>query len=109
MQNAGGTPFHNVGLENKRESGWPEYPKLVAPGLTLAKEGRAYRIYEAKLAGEISHTHQAPTVAFLVSGNVTAGTQKLDEPGEWVFIPAGQPHKLASNKGEARLIEIEVK
>ena len=112
VQNTGGDTFRLVAVENLRQSGWSDYAPPGGRGVELVKESRAFRIYEVKLpgGGEVSHAHQAPTIAVVVSGDVAAGTQILNQPGEWVFIPAGESHKLlASGSGETHLVEIEVR
>ena len=112
VQNTGGDTFRLLAVENLRQSGWSDYALFGGAGAELVKESRAFRIYEVKLpgGGEVSHVHQAPTIAVMVSGDVAAGTQTLNQPGRWVFIPAGQSHKLkASGSGEGHLVEIEVR
>ena len=112
VRNDGGGIFRLVAVENLRENGWSDYAPLGGSGVDLVKESRAFRIYEVKLPGgsETGHTHKVPTIAVIVSGDVTAGEQTLDRPGRWVFIPAGRAHKLkAIGSGEAHVVEIEVR
>ncbi len=111
VRNAGAGVFHLVAVENLRVSGWSTNPPLSALATVLTKETRAFQIYDVKLdnsSQETSHVHRMPTIAVLVSGNATAGKERLDQPGRWVLIPAGEPHKLSTPR-EAKLVEIEVR
>jgi quercetin dioxygenase-like cupin family protein len=111
VQNTGAGVFHLVVVENLREAGWSTNPPLSAVATALAKETRAFEIYEVRLdnsSRETSHVHNKPTIVVLVSGDVTAGKQQLGQPGRWVLIPADQPHRL-STKSEAKIVEIEVR
>jgi quercetin dioxygenase-like cupin family protein len=111
VQNMDTVGFHQVLVENLRKSGWSSYPPISAPATTLAKESRSFLVYEVQLGGEsreTTHTHQVPTVAILVSGDAASGTHVLDQPGRWIFIPAGKSHTLTS-QGGAKLVEIEVR
>jgi quercetin dioxygenase-like cupin family protein len=100
-----------VVVENLRENGWSTNPPLSAVATALAKETRAFQIYEVRLdnsSRQTSHVHKKPTIVVLVSGNVTVGKQQLGEPGGWALIPADEPHRL-STKSEAKIVEIEVR
>jgi quercetin dioxygenase-like cupin family protein len=77
----------------------------------LAKETRAFQIYEVRLdnsSRDTNHVHKKPTIVVLVSGDVIAGKQQLAQPGRWVLIPADEPHRLAT-RSEAKIVEIEVR
>jgi quercetin dioxygenase-like cupin family protein len=111
VQNAGAGVFHLVAVENLRASGWSTNPPLSALATVLAKETRAFQIYDVKLdnrSPETSHVHGMPTIMVLISGDVTAGKQRLDQPGRWILIPAGEPHRLSTQR-EAKMVEIEVR
>jgi len=111
VQNTGAGVFHLVVVENLRESGWSTNPHLSAVATALAKETRAFQIYEVRLdhsSRETNHVHKKPTIVVLVSGDVTAGKQQLGQPGRWVLIPADEPHRLAT-RSEAKIVEIEVR
>jgi quercetin dioxygenase-like cupin family protein len=97
-------------VENLRESGWKNNEPLTAAGLKMTRENRSFRIYETELSGSSSelHSHEVPTVVIVVSGEVTAGDQRLDQPGRWAYIPAGEKHQVAA-RGNARVIEVEVR
>jgi quercetin dioxygenase-like cupin family protein len=111
VQNVGSNVFQLVAVENLRESGWSTDLSLSAAATVLVKETRAFQIYEVKLdknSRGISHVHSRPTVLVLISGEVTAGKTRLDEPGRWVLISEGKRHGLSTRR-EARIIEIEVR
>jgi quercetin dioxygenase-like cupin family protein len=111
VQNVGSGVFHLVAVENMRESGWSTNLPLSAAATVLAKETRAFQIYEVKLdknSRGTSHVHSRPTILVLVSGEVTAGKKRLDQPGQWLLISEGKPHALTT-QCEAKLVEIEVR
>jgi quercetin dioxygenase-like cupin family protein len=74
------------------------------------RENRSFRIYETELSGAsgVPHAHEVPTVVILVSGEATAGDKRLDQPGRWAYIPAGEKHQIVA-QGHASVIEIEVR
>jgi quercetin dioxygenase-like cupin family protein len=111
IQNTGPGVFHLIVVENMRESGWSTDSPAPSAATVLAKETRAFLIYEVGLdngSRQTSHVHKKPTIVILVSGNVTTGKQNLGQPGQWVLIPAGEPYKL-STLSEAKIVEIEVR
>jgi hypothetical protein len=111
VQNAGTGVFQLVAIDNLRESGWSTNPALSAAATRLTKETRAFQVYEVRLEGnarETTHVHSRPTVVVLVLGEVTAGDKALRQPGAWALIPALEAHKL-STRGEARVVEVEVR
>lgn len=111
VQNTGSGLFHLVVVENLRESGWSTNPPFSALATTLAKETRAFQIYQVRLdnnSRETSHVHKKPTIVVLVSGNVSAGKQQLVQPGQWVLIPPDELHPLTT-QSEAMVVEVEVR
>jgi len=111
VQNVGSGVFHLVAVENMRESGWSTNRSLSAAATVLAKETRAFQIYEVRLdknSQGTSHIHRRPTILVLISGEVTAEAKRLDQPGQWLLISEGKPHALATQR-EATLVEIEVR
>jgi hypothetical protein len=111
VQNVGSGVFHLVAVENRRESGWSTNLPLSAAATLVAKETRAFQIYEVTLdrnSGGTSHIHSRPTVLILVSGEVTAGKRRLDQPGQWLLISDGKPHGLSTRR-QAKVVEIEVR
>jgi quercetin dioxygenase-like cupin family protein len=111
VQNVGSGVFRLVTVENLRESGWSTNPALSAVATALAKETRAFQLYEVKLdknSRGTSHIHSRLTILVLVSGEVTAGKKRLDQPGQWLLISEGKPHALTTQR-EAKLVEIEVR
>jgi len=111
VQNTGSGVFRLAVVENLRESGWSTNPPLLAASTVLAKETRAFQIYEVTLdprSRETSHVHKNPTIIVLVTGDVTVGKQQLGQPGRWVLIPGDEPHRL-STKSESKIVEIEVR
>ena len=110
VQNVGSGIYHLALVENLRNGGWKSNETVQVPGLKMARESRAFRIYETELSGssEPLHAHQVPVVVILVSGEAAAGEKRLDQPGSWIYIPAGEKHQVAA-EGAARLVEIEVR
>jgi hypothetical protein len=110
VQNVGSVLYYLVLVENLRESGWKNNEPLVVAGLTMTRESRSFRIYDTELSGssEVLHSHEVPTVVILVSGEAMAADKRLDQPGRWVYIPAGDKHQIAA-QGKAHLIEVEVR
>jgi mannose-6-phosphate isomerase-like protein (cupin superfamily) len=59
---------------------------------------------------EVRHTHKVPTVAILISGEIAAGQGTQRSAGDCIFVPAGEPHEFAAtNPGQARIIEVEIR
>ena len=94
----------------------------------MVQESRAFRIYDVNLgvnSTQASHTHTAPTVAVLIRGKVMSdgpdaqakawapaavGLRQLDQPGQWIVIPAGDRHHLVRlGTTDAYVVEIEVR
>ena len=58
--------------------------------------------------------HTLPTVAVLVSGRAFIeepglNLKRLDKPGDFLFLAAGNSHYLSRNADDAYVVEIEVK
>jgi len=111
VQNTGAGTFRLLAIENLHMGGWANPEPLRTPGVELVKEGRAFRIYAVDLAGgsEVSHAHQTPAVIVVVSGRVQAGQARLDAPGRWAVVPAGEARRVVASEGGARFLEIEVR
>jgi quercetin dioxygenase-like cupin family protein len=119
LQNLGSGVYRLIAVENRRIGGWSSGEPLVAPATKLAREARAFRLYEVTLganASETTHVHAQPTVAILIKGRVNAAGKpassatRLEAPGQWVRIAAGQPHTLsAGGATDVRVTEIELR
>ena len=128
IENTGKNTFQLFAVENLKKSGWSAAAPTTGLATTVAKEGRAFRTYDVRLpltTPQTSHTHPVPTIAMLVSGKVMSdgpdkqakanapaavGLKQLDQPGQWVLIPAGDTHHLVRlGTSDARLVEIEVR
>ncbi|HEY7189118.1 MAG TPA: hypothetical protein VH436_21320 [Vicinamibacterales bacterium] len=128
IENIGKSPFQLFAVENLRKSGWSTAAPTTGLATTVAKEGRAFRTYDVRLpltTPQTSHTHMVPTITMLVSGKVMSdgpdkqakanapaavGLKQLDQPGQWVLVPAGDTHHLVRlGTTDARLVEIEVR
>ena len=111
----GAVPPHRG--QNRRTSGWSEGPPLTAPATTLARESRAFRVYDVALApgtAPATHVHAAPTIAILIEGSVSASSgesaKRLRAPGEWLQVPAGHPHTIGvAGSAGVRVTEIELR
>lgn len=110
VQNVGSGVYYLLLVENLRESGWKDSEALHTEGMKILRENRSFRMYETELSGSsvAAHSHEVPTVVVLVSGEAMAGGKRLDQPGRWALVPAGEPHQVTS-QGSARVIEIEVR
>ena len=110
VQNLGSGVYHLVLVENLRDGEWRNNEPLTAAGMKITKESRSFRIYETELSSSssVEHSHEVPTVVILVSGEAMAGDKRLDQPGSWAYIPAGDKHQVAA-RGNARVVEIEVR
>ena len=128
IENTGRVAFQLFAVENLHKSGWSTAAPASGLATTVAKEGRAFRTYDVRLpltTPQTSHTHLVPTIAMLVSGKVMSdgpdkqakanapaavGLKQLDQPGQWVLVPAGDTHHLVRlGTTDARLVEIEVR
>lgn len=126
IENVGGRSLRVFAVENLRTSGWSAHAPLVAPATTVKTESRAFRVYDVRLAPDSSrtlHHHAVPTVVVLVSGvavsepaderatvNAASGRDRLDRPGQWMLIHAGESHHVARlGAGHAHVVEIEVR
>jgi quercetin dioxygenase-like cupin family protein len=119
LQNVGAGPYRLIAVENRRTSGWSAAPPVVAHATTVAREARAFRLYDVVLgagATKTTHFHATPTVAILITGSVSASgnggsaARHLRAPGEWVQVPPGEPHSISAlGSPEARVTEIELR
>jgi hypothetical protein len=111
VQNVGSGEYHLTLVENLHSGEWTNYEPVTAAGLKVVRENRAFRVYDVQTSGDgvQPHSHKVPVVVVVaVSGNVFAGDQRLDRPGQAVFIPAGKEHRVTSTD-DARIVEIEVR
>lgn len=120
VENIDKTPYRLIAVENYRTGTWPARPPIAAaPATTLAKETRSFAVYDVKLDAAnpgTEHAHDLPTVAILVSGEITNLGVNGEEPypmrgsGRFVLIPAAQAHTMAvAGSGAAHVVEIEVR
>ena len=128
LENTGASAYQLFAVENLKRSGWSSAAAVRAPATTLARESRAFRVYDVKLARETpqtAHTHTVPTIAVLISGKAMSdgpdaqakanapapvGLRQLDQPGQWILVPAGDTHHLVRlSTGDAYVVEIEVR
>jgi quercetin dioxygenase-like cupin family protein len=111
VQNAGDGVFHLVVVDNIRQKDWSTDPPMSAVATTLARETRAFQIFNVKLdrgSAGTTHVHSRPTIVVLVSGEAASGKKRLRQPGDWVLISAGKTHRLSAPHG-AQLVEIEAR
>jgi len=128
IENVGKAPYQLFAVENLHAKGWSSATAASGLGTTMTAESRAFRLYDVRLAlstAQTSHTHAVPTIAVLVSGKVMSdgpdkqakanapaavGLKQLDQPGQWVLVPAGDTHHLVRlGTTDARVVEIEVR
>ena len=128
IENMGSTAYQLFAVENLHKSGWSSAAAAAGLGTKMTSDSRAFRVYEVRLAlatAQTSHTHTVPTIAVLVNGKVMSdgpdkqakenapaavGLKQLDQPGQWVLIPAGDTHHLVRlGTNDARIVEIEVR
>jgi predicted metal-dependent enzyme (double-stranded beta helix superfamily) len=128
FETLGNTAYNLFAVENLKASGWSTSPAISAPGTTLAKESRSFRVYTVALGkdrSQTSHTHAVPTIVVLLRGKVMSegpdekakanapapvGLKQVDAPGQWVLVPAGDAHHLVRlGNDDGQLIEIEVR
>lgn len=128
MENVGGSPYHLFAVENRKAGGWSGATPVSAQATRLTADARAFRVYDVRLdrdGSQTSHTHGVPTVVVLIAGSVMSegpdaqaaalapapvGLKRVDQPGQWVLVPAGDTHHLVRlGTTDARLVEIEVR
>lgn len=128
VQNVGKRPYQLLAVENRKKSAWSSAAATTGIGTKMVQESRAFRIYDVQLAvnsTQSSHTHTSPTIAVLVRGKVMSdgpdaqakawapaavGLRQLDQPGQWIVIPAGDRHHLVRlGTTDAHVVEIEVR
>jgi quercetin dioxygenase-like cupin family protein len=78
--------------------------------MKMTRESRSFRTYEIELSASsgVPHSHTVPAVVVLVSGEADTGKKHLDKPGDWVYISAGEQHRIEAS-GNAKLVEIEAR
>jgi len=127
-ENTGKSAYQLFAVENLKASGWTTTPAATGLATKLMTEARSFRIYDVRLAQQLSqtsHTHAVPTVAVLVAGKVMSdgpdthakanapaavGLRQLDQPGQWLLIPQGDTHHVVRlGTADARLLEIEIR
>jgi quercetin dioxygenase-like cupin family protein len=115
VKNTGSGLYRVIGIENLRQRGWPESVPASGPATEMVNETRAFRIYDVRLQAdrvETSHTHSIPVVVVLVTGKVaeTGNTRRLEQPGDWLFIPAGGSHRVKRDGTDpVHVVEIEAR
>jgi quercetin dioxygenase-like cupin family protein len=127
VENVGQGPYHLFAVENLRTEGWSTAPVVAGLATTLASDGRAFKIYDVQLSGgrfQVSHVHPTPTLVLLINGKalsqgaevkeakppLPSGFKQLDQPGQWVYIPAGEAHYVVRHTPEeVRVVEIEIR
>ena len=126
VQNMSEVPYLLFGIENLRDGGWATPAPLSGRGTTLAAESRAFGVYDVRLAEQtfqVSHTHDVPAVAVMVRGrsisqgpelpegsDLPAGVKQLDAPGQWVYVPPGEPHYVVRlGVDPLYIVEIELR
>ena len=128
VENVGKIPYQLFAIENLKASGWTTTPAASGLATKMVSESRAFRVYDVRLAREVSqtaHTHAVPTIAILVSGKAMSdgpdaqakanapapvGLRQLDQPGQWILVPGGDTHHVVRlGTTDTRLIEIEVR
>jgi hypothetical protein len=118
IQNLDKIPYRLIAVTNERESGWSTAPPMKAAGTTVAQQTRAFILYDVKLdasTAESDHDHERPTVTVLVSGTVEnqgdGGTEpfRVQEPGRWIYTPAGGHTLRLPSGGSAHVVEFEVR
>ena len=105
VENVGQTTTHLRLIENLRDGNWTMFPPVMSEGLTVSRESRAFRSYDAT-PGSASHTHPVPTVVVLISGQAATAGDALTRAGAAVYIPASQQHRVT---GSGRVVEVEVR
>lgn len=128
IENVGKNPYQLFAVENLKRNGWSTAAATTGIGTKAIQESRAFRMYDVTLAltsSQASHTHPVPTIAVLVRGKVMSdgpdaqakaypgaavGLRQLDQPGQWLIVPAGDRHHLVRlGTTDAHVVEIEVR
>lgn len=116
LETVGAVGYHLLAVENRRAGGWSQGPPLDAPGTTLLREHRSFRLYAVRATPgrPVRHVHGVPAVVVVVTGSV------LDEDGrrhpdlqaspmgQWL-VEAGRAHTLTADGAGAELVEIDVR
>ena len=90
---------------------------IMATGTSVAAQGRAFTVYDIKLAADQTarHEHAWSTIGVLLSGTIEQGGIPGEEPsrlraaGQWLTLPRAQAHTLTAVGGDAHVIEIEAR
>jgi hypothetical protein len=118
IQNTDKIPYRLVAVTNERESGWSTLPAMKAPGTTVSQQTRSFILYDVKLDAatpESDHDHERPTVTVLVSGSLEnqgdGGTEpfRVQEPGRWIYTPAGGHTLRMAGGAGVHAVEFEVR
>ncbi len=117
VENTGTTPHRLIAVENLKSGGWLQLKPMMAPGTSLAREGRAFAVYDVHLGPDTpgtTHPHEMPVVIVLLSGEVEVSgsggsiPSRIGQPGQWVFIPGGHSLSVVGS-GSAHLVEVEIR
>ncbi len=117
LQNIGTGLFRAMVVVN--ETAGDDTVTSTAAGFTAKPEFtnnwyRAYRIALAPGERTAAHQHRAPVVILQATAGKGAGagaiTWEFNEPGQWAFFDAGDPHAfLNSGSDRLELIEVELR
>ncbi len=127
VENTGKRPYQLFAVENRKKGGWSTAAPVKGIGTKVLQESRAFRLYDVELslkASQSSHTHTSPAVVILIKGKVMSdgpdaqakamapapvGLRQLDQPGQWLIVPAGDPHHLVRlGTTYAQVVEVEL-
>jgi hypothetical protein len=119
VENAGQTPYRMFAVENLRDEGWSMPARVSAPGTTLARESRAFAVYDVRLTAatpRTNHVHAMPTVVMLVAGAVEVqggggeSEFRMEATGRWFPSMWSQPHSfMLVGSADAHLVEVEAR
>jgi len=128
LENVGSSAYQLFAIEQLHPSATSGAALATDATTSLTKESRAFRVYDVRLGkahSQASHTHAVPTVVVLLGGKVMSegpdtqakanapapvGLKQLDQPGQWLLVPAGDTHHLVRlASGDARVMEIELR
>jgi hypothetical protein len=128
IQNRGESALQLLAIENLREAAAAKPEPISGEGVKLAAESAAIGVYDMQLTDnnfQISHVHAVPAIAVLIKGRILSqgpeskdpaigtaptGLKQLDQPGQWLLIPAGEPHfvvRLGADPGH--IVEVELR
>jgi quercetin dioxygenase-like cupin family protein len=128
VENVGKTAYQLFAVENLKRSGWSTAPAAAGLATKLLRESRTFRLYDVRLGlnnAQSQHTHQVPTIVVLIAGKALSdgpdaqakanapapvGLRQLDQPGQWILVPAGDTHHVVRlGTTDAHIVEIEVR